>query len=818
MADQNTSIQLCRSWFKSQGWKPFAFQLQAWSAYLSGGQGLVNAPTGSGKTYSLLLPVLADGIQRQAIDPKSTDGGQVLWITPIRALAKEIEQSAQRAIDGMGGSWTVGIRTGDTSQKVKAEQKKKLPQILITTPESVHVMLATKGYDKLFKNLQAVIIDEWHELMGSKRAVQCELFLSKLRALRPNLRTWGISATIGNMEESMDILLGVDPVAPAQIIRADIEKKLAVEPVLPDEVETLPWAGHLGIKLLEKVVPLIHENNSTLIFTNTRAQAEIWFQKLLEVDPSLAGVLAMHHSAIGKEVRGWVEDALYDGRLKAVVCTSSLDLGVDFRPVDCVVQIGSPKGVSRFVQRAGRSGHRPGATSVIHFVPTHSLELLECAALRKAIDHKTNEDRMPYLRSMDVLVQYMVTLAVSDGFHSGSLLEEVRGTVSYASISDEEWQWALAFITNGGDALQSYDDFKKVERDEDGLYRVHSRKVSMRHKFNIGTIVSSTLVKVKLGRGKFLGQVEEYFVSRLSPGDAFWFAGQCLELVRFRGVDATVRPSRQKSGAVPSFMGGRMPLSAELGHYLRDKLEEASRGSAWSDVELALIQPIIRLQKERSLVPGQGDFLMEYFEDKEGHHLFVYPFEGRLVHEGMASLLAYRLGLFGPQTFSIAMNDYGFELLSDQPIPIEDALDSDIFSAKDLRVDLVSSLNESEMMQRRFRDIAQISGLVFTGYPGKNITTKQLQNSTRLMYEVFRDYDPDNLLLQQAYEEVHEFQLEEARMRAALDRIGTQKHHLQYLDKPSPLAFPILVDRLRETMGSETLAERIRRMQLDFGA
>lgn len=810
------ALQRCRHWFKDQGWTPFPFQLQAWSAYLEGGCGLVNAPTGSGKTYSLLLPAIAEGMERAKQDKRSTQGAQLIWITPIRALAKEIEQSARRAVAELGSDWEVGTRTGDSTQKVKQAQKTKLPQILITTPESIHVMLSNKGYKKLFRNLRAVVIDEWHELMGSKRAVQCELFLSRFRAIRPELRTWGISATIGNMEESLEILMGFEPNITPQIIKADIEKKLVVEPVLPEKVETLPWAGHLGIKLLEKVVPLVHENQSTLIFTNTRAQAEIWFQKLLEVDPSLAGVLAMHHSAISKEVRTWVEEALYDGRLKAVVCTSSLDLGVDFRPVDCVVQIGSPKGVSRFVQRAGRSGHRPGATSKIHFVPTHALELLECAALRKAITHKANEDRMPYLRSLDVLIQYLVTLAVSDGFRSDELLKEVRQTVSYASISDEEWAWCLDFIVRGGQSLESYDDFHKVVVDE-GLYKVVSRKVAMRHKFNIGTIVSSTLVKVKLQKGKYLGQVEEWFISKLTPGDAFWFAGRCLELVRFKGIEATVRLSKQNKGQVPSFMGGRMPLSAELGYYLREKLEESSTRSSFEDEELALIQPIIRLQKERSIVPTREEFLIEYLEDKEGYHLFVYPFEGRLVHEGLASLLAYRLGLFGPQTFSIAMNDYGFELVSDQPIPIEDALDSDIFTIDDLRQDLVSSLNESEMMQRRFRDIAQISGLVFTGYPGKNITTKQLVNSTKLMYEVFRDYDPENLLLRQAYEEVHEFQLEEARMRAALDRIAHQRTVFNRIEKPTPLSFPILVDRLRETMGSESLAERISRMQLDFG-
>jgi len=810
------ALHRCRGWFSDQGWKPFPFQLQAWSTYLDGGCGLVNAPTGSGKTYSLLLPAIAEGVERMKTDPKSCDGVQLIWITPIRALAKEIHQSAERAVQALGAEWEVGVRTGDSTQKVKQAQKKKLPQILITTPESIHVMLSNKGYAKLFKNLRAVVIDEWHELMGSKRAVQCELFLSKFRALQPELRTWGISATIGNMEESMEILMGAEPSAEPQIIKANIEKSLVIESVLPEEVETLPWAGHLGIRLLDQVVPLIHENQSTLIFTNTRAQAEIWFQQILAADPSLAGILAMHHSAISKEVRAWVEEALYDGRLKAVVCTSSLDLGVDFRPVDCVVQIGSPKGVSRFVQRAGRSGHRPGATSKIHFVPTHSLELLECAALRKAVDEKANEDRMPYLRSLDVLIKYMVTLAVSDGLRSGELLAEVRGTTSFASVSDEEWNWCLDFIVRGGESLESYDDFHKVVVEE-GLYKVISRKVSMRHKFNIGTIVSSTMVKVKLQKGKFLGQVEEYFISKLIPGDAFWFAGRCLELVRFKGVEATVRLSKQKKGQVPSYMGGRMPLSAELGYFLREKLEESATRDSFEDPELALVQPIISLQKERSAVPTRNQFLIEYLEDKEGHHLFVYPFEGRLVHEGLASLLSYRLGHFGKQTFSIAMNDYGFELFSDQPIPIEDGLDSDIFSLEHLREDLVSGLNESEMMQRRFRDIAQISGLVFTGYPGKNITTKQLINSTKLMYEVFRDYDPDNLLLRQAYEEVHEFQLEEARMRAALERISNQETVFNHIDKPTPLAFPILVDRLRETMGNESLAERIKRMQLDFG-
>jgi ATP-dependent Lhr-like helicase len=443
---------------------------------------------------------------------------------------------------------------------------------------------------------------------------------------------------------------------------------------------------------------------------------------------------------------------------------------------------------------------------------------LECAALRKAIDQKTHEDRMPYLHSLDVLVQYLVTRAVGGGFDQSALFTEVRGTTSYQHLSEEEWAWCLDFVVRGGATLESYDDFHKVVI-EDGIYTVVSRKVAQRHKFGIGTIVSSALVKVKMQRGKMLGQVEEYFISKLSPGDSFWFAGQCLELVRFQGVEATVRLSRSTKGAVPSYMGGRMPLSAELGAYLRDKLEEAAEeNGAKKEVELELLQPLIALQKERSRVPKKGEFLMEYLEDREGHHLFVYPFEGRLAHEGMALLLAFRLGHFSKQTYSIAMNDYGFELLSDLPIPIEEALDSEVFTTRHLRQDLASSLNESELTQRKFRDIAQIAGLVFTGYPGKNMSTKQLQSSTKLLYQVFCDYDPENLLLQQAADEVRDFQLEEARIRAALERINDQQWILERLEFPTPLSFPILVDRLRQTMGNESLVERIKRMQLDFGA
>jgi ATP-dependent Lhr-like helicase len=806
--------QQSTKWFLAQGWQPFAFQEEAWQRFSEGYSGIVNAPTGSGKTYSLLLPIILEGMQNGT---KENAGLQAIWITPIRALSKEIYQASEKALFGLASPWRVETRTGDTSQSVKERQKKKLPEILITTPESLHILLATKGAENLFKNLKTVVIDEWHELLGSKRGVLCELALCRLRGMHPDLRTWGISATIGNMEESMEVLLGETlKTKPNTLIRANLDKKIEVISILPDEVETLPWAGHLGIKLLEKVIPVIMRSKTTLIFTNTRSQAEIWFHRLLDVAPELAGIMALHHGSISRDLRNWVEDALYDGRLKAVVCTSSLDLGVDFRPVDTIIQIGSPKGVARFMQRAGRSNHRPGETSHIYFVPTHSLELVEATALRKAISETVIEERLPYLRSFDVLLQFLVTLAVADGFRPEQILQEVRGTASFQNISDEEFAWCLDFITRGGSMLNTYDDFHKVIVEE-GVYKVISRRIAQRHRMNIGTIVSETLISVKVKPGGILGHVEEYFISRLNPGDVFWFGGYNLEFLRLKGQVAECIKSSRKSGMVPSYNGGRMPLSAELGAMLRVKLREAAEIKS-DEPELKLIKPLIDLQQERSIVPRADQLLIEKLESADGHHIFVFPFEGRLVHEGVAALLAYRLSLFKKITFTIAMNDYGFELLSDVEIPIEEAVDSDVFTLKDLREDISRSVNETEMARRRFRDIARIAGLVFSGYPGQPIKDRHLQANAQLFFNVFHDMDQNNLLYRQAFEEVHDFQLEEARMRAALERIEKQEIVIIQTEKPTPLSFPILVDRMNNNhLSNESIEDRVKKMKAEFG-
>lgn len=809
-------ISIGQEWFRDRGWKPFPFQVETWQSFLSGKSGLVNAPTGSGKTYSLMTPAILEFIRDNPnYKKKKNNGLQLIWITPIRALSKEIELSANRILEGLDVPWKVGVRSGDTSVKERARQKEKPPEILITTPESLHLLLAQKNYPTFFQNLKAVVADEWHELMGSKRGVQVELALSRLKVICPQLKVWGISATIGNMDEAVHALLGDYYTSKKfDVIKADLEKKVEIISVMPESVDKMPWAGHLGIHLLDKVIEIVKRSNTTLIFTNTRSFAEIWYQKMLDKAPELSGIIAMHHGSISQSIRNWVEDQLHEGNLKAVVCTSSLDLGVDFRPVETVIQIGGPKGVARFLQRAGRSGHQPGAVSRIYFVPTHSLELLEAAALREAFNRKIVEDRLPYIRSFDVLMQYLLTLAISDGFQADELLREIRTTFSFESITDDEWHWMLAFLMTGGDSLQAYNEYRKVNI-VNGLHRVENRMVAMRHRLSIGTIVGDTSLFVRYTTGKYLGTIEEGFISRLNPGDVFWFAGKNLELVRIKEMEVHVRKTSRKSGLVPSWQGGRMPLSSQLSEMIRNKIDEVVHKKG-KDVELKFLKPLFDLQHHRSHLPGKNEFLIEYLETDEGYHVLMYPFEGRFVHEGMAALVAHRIAQIQPITFSIAMNDYGFELLSDQPIPIEEAIETDVLGDDNLANDIQASVNSTEMARRKFRDIAAISGLIFKGYPGKPVKDRHLQSSSQLFFNVFHDYEAHNLLLRQAYEEVMDFQLEEARLRRALQRIKAQKIILARPDKPTPFAFPIMVDRMREKLTSEKLEDRIRKMAIQY--
>ncbi|WP_254527119.1 MULTISPECIES: ligase-associated DNA damage response DEXH box helicase [unclassified Sphingobacterium] len=797
-------------WFFNQGWKAHAFQEHCWEAISNGESGILNAPTGYGKTFAIWFGIIAQYYAKMT-NPKASKKKHLhaLWITPLRALSKEIHKATNQVSTDLDLDYQIELRTGDTSTSIRQKQRKNPPQALITTPESVHLILATKGGQEYFKNLEFIVVDEWHELLGSKRGVLIELALSRLKAINPNLKIWGISATIGNLEEAKDILLG--PGTLGTLIKADIHKKMDIQTVFPDNLEKFPWAGHLGIKLLDKVVDIINNYQTTLIFTNTRSQAEIWYQQIITYYPEFAGLLAIHHGSLSDEVRNWVEESLHEGKLKAVVCTSSLDLGVDFRPVDCVVQVGSPKGIARFLQRAGRSGHRPDATSIIYYVPTNSLEIIEGDSLKFAVKEKIVESRIPYLRSFDVLIQYLMTLAVGDGFYADEILQEVAQTHCFESITQEEFDQCMSLLIHGGSTLQAYDDFHRLVLEE-GVYKVTSRKLAMRHRLSIGAIVSDLMMRVKFLSGKYLGSIEESFISKLNIGDVFWFSGRQLELVQIIANDAIVKASEKKKGVVPSWMGGRFAISTDLGIAIRHSFKSIHKTVGISP-EIKFLKPLFKEQEQLSALPKEDELLVEYIQTKYGFHLFFYPFEGKLVHEGMAQVVAYRLSLLKPATFSIATNEYGIELLSETDYEIDTQLLKQIFSPQNLHKDINSGINVQEMARRRFRDIAGIAGLIFQGFPGKQMKSKHLQANAGLFFSVFSEYEPSNLLLREAYDEVFDFQLEEGRMQLAFERISKHKIIFSRPSKLTPFAFPIFAESFRERYSNEDWQSRLEKLK-----
>lgn len=784
---------------------PFKFQIDTWQKFGNGYSGMVVAPTGFGKTYSVFLALISDFLNHPE---KYNKGLKMIWITPLRSLSKDIAKAMQEAIDEIGLDWLVGVRNGDTDPKVRQKQVKNMPEILVATPESLHLLLGQKDHQRFFQNLQSIVIDEWHELLGSKRGVIVELGISQLRKYVPKLKIWGITATIGNLDEAMEVLIPYD--IKKTKITAKQHKKIDIISVFPDEVEILPWAGHLGHKLADKVVPIILGSKSTIVFTNTRSQSEMWYQLLLDAYPDFAGQIAIHHSSIDAHLRIWIEENLSSGKLKAVVSTSSLDLGIDFKPVDTVIQIGSAKGVARFLQRAGRSGHSPFETSKIYCVPTHSLELIEVSALKEAVKQNVIEPREPQVLCFDVLVQFLMTLAIGDGFYPEETYERIKQVYTFQEIRDEEWKEIIDFLTIGGSALKNYEEYHKVVVMEDGLHKVISRKIAMLHRMNMGAIVSDAMLKVKFISGGYIGMVEEYFISRLKREEKFILAGRVLEVAMVKDMTVFVRASKGKAMA-PSYLGGRLPLSSNLGRFLREKLSGALNPKA-TEKELKFLHPLLIDQEERSHIPKEDEFLVEMIKNREGYHLFMYPFEGRLVHEVMAALIAYRISKLAPISFSMAMNDYGFELFSDKEIPVNEEELEKILTRENLMTDVISSINSAEMARRKFRDIAVISGMVVQNFPGQQRSNKALQSSAGLIFKVLEDHDPNHFLVRQAYTEVFNMQLQEQRLVEAFKRIERSKLILKYSNKFTPLSFPIKVDSLRQTLTSESLDARIQKL------
>jgi len=818
-----TVLAPIEAWFDQQGWTPMAFQRQSWEAYLAGESGLIQVPTGSGKTYAAVMGPIAE-----LLAEGNPGGLRLLVITPLRALSRDLALAIEHPISTMDWPLRVGIRNGDTSSTERSRQLRTPPQILITTPESLCVLLANARAPGLFARLQAVVLDEWHELMGGKRGVQAELCLSWLRRLRPQLRTWAISATIGNLEEAAQAAVGVGTTA--RSITADITRPTAIRSVLPDTIDGFPWGGHLGLRMYEELVAGLDPGISTLLFTNTRNQAERWHQCLRFACPEMEDALALHHSAIDRAEREAIEARVKSGELRWVVCTSSLDLGVDFQPVERVVQIGSAKNLARLLQRAGRSAHCPGGTSVVLFMPTNALELLEVSAMRRGLEQGLVEHRRPPDLPLDVLLQHLVTLACGPGFVPERELQSVRQSWSFRDLSEAQWQWCLDFLEHGGQSLAAYPRYRKLVRcncndDEPAAagqpyrYRVLDKSIARSHRFNIGTITADRSVTVRFVRGAVLGHVEESFIGKLKTGDVFFFAGRQLEFVRLREMTAQVKATSKKSTTVPAWAGGQMALSDLLSSALREEVDRCARAlagaSALDTPELRALEPLLQRQNNLSRLPRSDELLLEHCRSREGSHLYAFPFEGRFVHEGIGFLWAWRLARHRASTITVSVNDYGFELLAPKGYPFDELLElhgEELLDITTLDGDLEQALNFSELCRRRFRAIAQVSGLITQTMPGQSKTGGQLQISAALLFDVFQKHEPDHLLLEQARREVLEQQLECPRLQAALARMASCRWQLERTARPGPLAFPLLVERLNSRFSNETLLERVQRL------
>lgn len=863
-----------RAWFDAQGWSPAPFQREVWRRYLAGESGLLQTPTGSGKTLAALGGPLLEALAIQAAGTRRTSKAQagsraipafapaspaalpagiakppakrlkaspvsiaepdatrkgpkqapgtrqparaarpratprdlsLLWITPLRALATDTLRAMHAPIDALGLDWTIGMRTGDASARDKRLAREGKLDALITTPESLSLLLSYPDAAERLSTLRCVIVDEWHELLGNKRGVLLQLALARLRSLNPQLRIWGVSATLGNLDEARDALLPHLPDAPT--VAGVAPKVLTIDTLLPAEDERFPWAGHLGLAQLPRVLKRLMAERTSLLFANTRSQAELWHRALSAVWPEAPETLALHHGSLDPKLRAAAEQGLRDGSVRCVVATSSLDLGVDFPAVDQALQIGSPKGVARLLQRAGRAKHRPGEAGHVVCVPTHAIELVEYAAAREAVAQGTIESRPAPRLSLDVLAQHCVTLALGGGFDGDALLDEVRDTQAFRTLDEVSWRAVLDFIVQGGQALSHYPDFHRVERDEAGVYRVTDRRVALRHRLSIGTITSDGAVRVRLLRGGGLGAVEESFIGRMRAGDKFQFAGRTLELVRLEDMTAYVRIAKAGTGTVPKWNGGRMPLSSALAHEVERVFDGARQAP-----ELRAIKRLLDLQQHLSALPAPDRLLVEWVHARGARHLFLFPFAGRHVHEGLAALLSLRWGRRTPNSFTFAVNDYGLVLSPAKEVELEADDVAALLTPGRLLEDLRESLNLAELARRQFRDIARVAGLLPPSLPGRAPRSmRQLQASSGLIFDVLRQHDPGHILLALAEREVFAAQLEVVRLRETLEDCSRRTLDLHALKTFTPLSFPLWAESLRGQLSTEDWRTRVQR-------
>lgn len=768
-------------WFASRGWSVRRHQLEMLEAARAGRHALLTAPTGAGKTLAGFLPTLVD-----LIDQPDFDGLHTLYISPLKALAVDVQRNLLTPIDEMGLPIKVETRSGDTPANRKARQRVKPPQILLTTPESLNLLLSQEDSFTLFANLKHVIIDEVHAFASGKRGDLLSLSLARLQRIAPDMKRSALSATVADPDDFRAWLAPYGNINAVTHVLGEEGAPADIAIMIPETPEgnkiRVPWVGHAGVYAIPQVMEQIKANRMTLVFTNTRFLAEFIFQKLWDINDDTLHI-GVHHGSLSKEARRKVENAMASGQMRALVCTASLDLGVDWGDIDCVIQMGAPKGSSRLLQRIGRANHRLDVSSKALLVPGNRFEYLEAQAALDAVNEGKRDGEPFRPGGLDVLAQHVMTCACAAPFQEDDLLDELQSSLPFSALDKDTFDRVLGFTRDGGYALKAYDKFKRLRRDAKGVWHLVHPRFATQHRLNAGIIVDAAMMTVRFKNGRNLGKVEESFAAMLSPGDTFFFAGMSLELVKIDTSDVVVRATK-KAAMIPSYMGARLPLTTHLSDRVRGFLTDRAGWARFPDD----VREWLEMQDHRSRLPEPGELLVETFPHKGLHYMAVYSFEGWNAHQSLGMLLTRRMETRGLKPIGFVANDYALACWSVEPV-IDPA---SLFSADILEDEFFDWIESSYLLKRAFREVAVISGLVDRQHPGKRKTGKQVTFSTDLIFDVLRKYEPDHLLMQAAWADARARMTDVARLGDLLDRAAGSMVHVD-LDRVSPLAVPVLV-------------------------
>ncbi|WP_100260183.1 ligase-associated DNA damage response DEXH box helicase [Qipengyuania seohaensis] len=777
---------LIGDWFDSRGWRIRRHQLEMLEASDASRHALLVADTGAGKTLAGFLPTLADFTQERLDGKAPPEGLHTLYVSPLKALAHDVQRNLLTPIEEMGLPITVETRSGDTPSDRKRRQRQKPPHVLLTTPESLSLLLSFPDSLELFSGLKRIVIDEVHAFATGKRGDLLALALSRLQAIAPDMQRAALSATVASPEAFREWLAPWGDLDTVELVEGEQGAPSEVEILLPDE-ERVPWGGHAATWAIPQLYERISKNRTTLVFTNTRFLAEYIFQHLWDVNEENLPI-GIHHGSLSREARRKVEGAMARGELRALVATASLDLGVDWGDIDLVVQMGAPKGSSRLLQRIGRANHRLDQSSRALLVPGNRFEFLEATAAKEAVDEgrRDGEDFRP--GGLDVLAQHVMACACAAPFDEADLLAQVRSSLSYAWVDEEIWRRVLTFVATGGYALEAYDKFKRIVRDGDGVWRLSHPEQAQRHRMNAGIIIDSEMLEVRInsGRGRggrSLGKIEERFAASLSPGDTFAFAGMSLEVVKLQDMEVLVKAAKA-SAMIPSYGGARMPLTTHLAERVRAMLVDRAGWARFPDD----VREWLEVQDWRSQMPGPGQLLVESFPHAKRHYSVYYTFEGWNANQSLGMLITRRMEDRGLMPGGFVANDYSLAVWGLKPV--EDH--APLLSPDILQDEFIEWVQNSHLLRRAFREVAVIGGLVERQHPGKRKTGKQVTFSTDLIYDVLRKYEPDHVLLEAAWADARTRMTDVGRLGSLLDRAAEELVHVE-LDRVSPLAVPVMV-------------------------